>query len=405
MTNGTNPEAPAVDGRARGSNQSGLRAHNERAVLSLIRRHGEMAKADIARRTGLSAQTASVIMRALEREELVIREEPRRGRVGQPSVPMRLNPDGALSFGLKIGRRSIELVLMDFVGRIRARRVMRYSYPRVSETCDFVKAAHGELTAELDPSLRGRIAGLGVAMPFDLWSWAAEIGAPEEGMAPWRDFHVEAELARLTGVSVYMANDATGACAAENVFGRGDSADFVYFFVGAFAGGGIIINGDLILGRLGNAGALGSLPIPRRSGGAGQLIEFASINVLENLIRDAGGDPASIFEDETVWDGLGDILDRWIDDASYGLAYAVLASSAVYDFECAIIDGALPRPVLQRLIDATGTKHAALVQKGLSPIELRAGSVGPSARSLGAASLPLFARFLLDQRVPYAERG
>lgn len=49
----------------RGSNQRGLRAFNERLLLSLLRRHGPMAKAEIAQLTGLSAQTASVIMRKL----------------------------------------------------------------------------------------------------------------------------------------------------------------------------------------------------------------------------------------------------------------------------------------------------------------------------------------------------
>ncbi|EAU41582.1 Putative transcriptional regulator, ROK family protein [Fulvimarina pelagi HTCC2506] len=394
-----------VDGRARGSNQSGLRAHNERAVLSLIRRNGEMAKADIARRTGLSAQTASVIMRSLEKEELVIRDEPRRGRVGQPSVPMRLNPNGALSFGLKIGRRSSELVIMDFVGDIRVRRVERYSYPKVDEIRRFVEETHRELMAEIDPALRDRITGLGVAMPFELWSWAAEIGAPEEEMDSWRDFDVEAELSALTGLSVYVANDATGACAAENVFGGADCADFVYFFVGAFAGGGIVINGDLIPGRLGNAAALGSLPIPRTTGGAGQLIEFASVNKLEIMIRESGGDTSAIVGNQAAWDDLGDVLEQWIGEAAYGLAYAILSASAVYDFEQAVIDGAMPRPVLSRLIEATSERFDKLNHKGLSPVDLRPGSVGPSARVLGAASLPLFARFLLDQRVPYAERS
>ena len=59
------PEHAPFNTGARGSNQSGLRAHNERLVLSLVRRHGALAKADIARRTGLSAQTVSVIMRQL----------------------------------------------------------------------------------------------------------------------------------------------------------------------------------------------------------------------------------------------------------------------------------------------------------------------------------------------------
>lgn len=42
----------------RGTNQSGMRDHNERLVLSLVRQHGSLAKSDIARMTGLSAQTA-----------------------------------------------------------------------------------------------------------------------------------------------------------------------------------------------------------------------------------------------------------------------------------------------------------------------------------------------------------
>ena len=65
----TSAEATAL----RGSNQSGMRAHNERLVLSLVRTHGALAKSDIARMTGLSAQTVSVIMRALEQDGLLIK--------------------------------------------------------------------------------------------------------------------------------------------------------------------------------------------------------------------------------------------------------------------------------------------------------------------------------------------
>ncbi|RFC63134.1 ROK family transcriptional regulator [Fulvimarina endophytica] len=395
----------AVDGRSRGSNQSGLRAHNERAVLSLIRRHGELAKADIARRTGLSAQTASVIMRSLENESLVIRDQPRRGRVGQPSVPMRLNPDGVLSFGLKIGRRSSELVVMDFVGQIRSNRTIRYTYPRVSDIVAFVERGHKELTAEIAPVLRDRVIGLGVALPFDIWSWAEEIGAPPADVAPWRDFDAEAELSAITGLPVYAANDATAACAAENVFGGSDCANFVYFFIAAFAGGGLVINGDLVQGRLGNAGALGSLPIPRKDGGSGQLIEFASLNRLETAITESDGDPDLILDTEGDWSELSGTLDNWLNEASRGLAYAVLSACSVYDFEDAIIDGAMPRPILDRLVRQTRREYETLNRKGISPVRFRSGNVGVNARSLGAASLPLFARFLLDQRITSGEAG
>ncbi|TXH81688.1 MAG: winged helix-turn-helix domain-containing protein, partial [Rhizobium sp.] len=113
------PTPPAILDPTGGANQLGVRAHNERLVLSLVRRHDALSKADIARRSGLSAQTVSVIMRELEKDGLLSRDAPVRGRVGQPSIPMRLNPDAVLSFGVKIGRRSADLVLMDFVGGIR----------------------------------------------------------------------------------------------------------------------------------------------------------------------------------------------------------------------------------------------------------------------------------------------
>ena len=37
---------------AAGTNQSDMRARNERLVLTLIRRHGPLAKSEITRRTG-----------------------------------------------------------------------------------------------------------------------------------------------------------------------------------------------------------------------------------------------------------------------------------------------------------------------------------------------------------------
>ncbi|MFN6005862.1 MAG: MarR family transcriptional regulator, partial [Paracoccaceae bacterium] len=89
------PEAVAL----RGTNQSGMRDHNERLVLSLVRQQGALAKSDIARMTGLSAQTVSVIMRGLEEEGLLERGEPVRGKVGQPSIPMSLAAEGAFFFG------------------------------------------------------------------------------------------------------------------------------------------------------------------------------------------------------------------------------------------------------------------------------------------------------------------
>ena len=404
-------DAPPPIERMRGSNQSGLRAHNERAVLSLIRRHGVMAKADIARRTGLSPQTASVIMRVLEAEQLVLRDAPRRGKVGQPSIPMRLNPDGAFSLGLKIGRRSIELVLMDFVGTIRARRRRTYPLPKVDEIKAFVAQAVTEVLAPIDGHGRARVAGLGVAMPDALWDWAEELGAPAGEMDEWRHVDIAAEFAALTGQPVHLANDATAACAAEHVFGTSKCADYVYFFIGAFIGGGIVIDGDLVIGRSGNAGALGSMLVPRpdmaggRPGNYDQLINSASIHVLEKMMKAEGREPQDLWRVEGEWPELGPILDRWLAIAACGLAHAIVSATSVYDFECAIIDGSFPEDVRDRLVAETASALSRIRREGLSPVTIRAGTIGVTAREIGGASLPFFARFLLDHRVLYTEKG
>ncbi|HEU0222745.1 MAG TPA: helix-turn-helix domain-containing protein, partial [Paracoccaceae bacterium] len=55
----------------RGGDQGGLRAYNRRMILNVIRQHGAMPKAEIARVTGLTAQSASVIVNELLKEKLV----------------------------------------------------------------------------------------------------------------------------------------------------------------------------------------------------------------------------------------------------------------------------------------------------------------------------------------------
>src|SRR5580700_382338 len=139
------PPARGID-PSRGTNQSGVKLYNERLVLSLIRSNGSLSKTEIARRTGLSNQTSSVIMKQLESEGLLIKGTPIRGKVGQPSVPMFLNPEGAFSIGFKFGRRSADLVLMDFVGRVRQVLRETYAYPTPNELERFVRSGVAELT-------------------------------------------------------------------------------------------------------------------------------------------------------------------------------------------------------------------------------------------------------------------
>jgi len=226
-----------------GVNQRGVRNYNERLLLSMIQRHGEMPGSDLARRAGLSPQTVSVIVRKLESEGLLVRGEPQRGRVGKPSVPMALAADGVFSFGLKIGRRTADILLMDFCGTVQRQLQTTYHYPMPSTVFEFLESGLKTLTRELDARSVSRISGIGIAAPFEIWNWHESVGAPAEDFEQWKTIDFRQEVAKFSALPLSIVNDATAACRAEHIFGRGkEFRDYAYFFVGAFIGGGIVLN-------------------------------------------------------------------------------------------------------------------------------------------------------------------
>jgi predicted NBD/HSP70 family sugar kinase len=394
----TRGEAPRPG--TRGTNQSGMRAHNERLVLTLLRRNGPLPKAEIARLSGLSAQTVSVIMRALEADGLIARGAPMRGKVGQPSIPMRLVGDSAFFFGLKVGRRSMELVLVDFLGTVQARAREVHAWPTPDGALAFLRGALPALTAGLPDAARERIGGLGIGLPFHLWDWAGALGVPPAALEPWRTADLRGAIAAELDFPVFLENDASAACNAEIVFanrsGPEGVRDFLYAYVGYFAGGGLVLNGSLVTGRTGNAGALGSVPVPAPGGGSVQLLQVASLQRLEAMLRARGDDPAAMWDDWQDWRIDPGCLSAWIEGAAAGLAHAAAAAAALVDLEALVVDGWMPPAVRARLVRAIGTALGRIDRAGIAPIAVLEGAIGGDARALGAASIPLAMRYLVD---------
>ncbi|WP_210527838.1 ROK family transcriptional regulator [Rubellimicrobium arenae] len=387
----------AVRSLSAGVNQQGLRDHNERLILSTLQRHGPLPGSDLARIAGLSAQTVSVILRALEREGLIRRGPPQRGRVGKPRIPMGLAPEGAFSVGLKIGRRSADLLLSDFVGQVRAQLHTTYRWPVPSEVFAFLRQGLTAFHDALSTREAARIAGIGIAKPYEIWDWDEAIGAPTGALDAWRTVDYAAEIAAFSPLPVFLENDGTAACRAEQVYGRGrEFRDFAYFFIGSFIGGGVVLNHSVFEGAFGNAGAFGSLPVRGQDGRDRQLIDTASLFVLEDALDRAAMPTGRLWDQPQDWAGFAGPLDAWIGDTARQLARAAVTVCAVIDFEAVLVDGAFPADVRARLVEGIRAEVPRLDVRGLSPIRIEEGQVGGNARALGAASGPFFSRYLLN---------
>ncbi len=377
------------------ANQTGLRDQNARLVLSFIRRHGEMPSAEIARRSGLSAQTVSNIIRALESENLLTRGEALKGKVGKPSVPMALNPMGVLSLGLNIGRRAAELTLIDFKGEQIDARSMAYAYPVIEDVMHFLVSSIDDIFRHR-ASARSLLTGIGIAQPNRIWDWLESVKAPANAMQQWKSFDIGAAVKEQTGLDTVIENDATSACISELLLGRGNEFfDFAYIFVGAFVGGGLALNGNIVSGRSKNGAALGPLPVPDGNGGTTQLLNVSSLYALETEIRNAGRDPLELRNMDDDWSSIEQALVPWIERNGHYLAICCAAIASVVDIEAVMIDGAMPPDVCRRLTKSVRENYGKLDLTGLEDLQIEQGMVGRRARSIGAALLPIHSRYFL----------
>ncbi|MBA5689016.1 ROK family transcriptional regulator [Rugamonas apoptosis] len=395
-------EAVADNLRPRGSNQTGMRQFNERVVLQAIRLHGSLPKADLARLTTLSTQTVALIIARLSDDGLVMKLEPLRGKIGQPSVPIALKPDGAFSIGVKIGRRSLDVLLLDFVGEVRDRYSLGYRFPEPDQVFSTIAEQVRRMQASLAPALRSRIQGIGVAAPLSLGSWRELIGmAPEEG-GRWNRLDIARQIEADTGLPVRFAKDTAAACVAELVAGRGRSVkSFLYLYIDTFIGGGLVIDSHLHAGLHGNAGAIGSLPVGMAGADTGtppaQLLSTASLLGLENLFQQAGLDPLAAYDERATqgeWDAHST---AWVAQAANAIAMVVTNASCLLDLEGVIVDGSCSRALLERLMAGVSDALARYNWEGVQRPQIQMGTIGPDARALGGALLPLYANFAPDR--------
>ncbi|QFT59225.1 N-acetylmannosamine kinase [Sulfitobacter sp. THAF37] len=379
---------------ARRTDQSGLRNVNERLILSQLQRHGAMPGSDLARQTGLSAQTVSVILRKLKSDGLTRQGKPVRGKVGKPSVPIALNPLGALSVGCKLGRRSCDLIVMDFCGATLFKRNLTYDIAIPQTVFAFLADSYADARAQIGPKAAERLCGFGIAAPFEIWKWGASDGNTPEDFLSWKDLSFEEEVARFTDLPVFMLNDATSACWAEQLYGRGrDFSDYAYFFVSTFIGGGIVLNQSVYEGSRGNAGSFAPLRVGNRAGQTRQLLDVASVHVLEDALAKAGKDYRELWRQPQDWSRFEAEVSDWIDGAAHAIAQACMSACAVIDFEAVIIDGALPQDVRHRLVEAVRVKLPDEDSRGLLVPEVAEGVIGGEARALGAACDPIYSQF------------
>ncbi len=153
--------------------------------------------------------------------------------------------EGAVSLGIDIGGTRLRVAAIDPDGRI----VSRSSRTTPATDGEVLVATLVELLDELPPSPVG-IGIAGLVEPDGTVRYGPNIGV--------RDLPLAKRLRDATGREVAVANDASVAALAEQRIGAGKGArDVILLTLGTGVGGGVVVDGRLVLGTGGYAGEVG----------------------------------------------------------------------------------------------------------------------------------------------------
>lgn len=359
------PPSLRVADRNAGMNQVIARSLNERLIMSLLFQHDGLTRMQMGQRSGLSAQTISVQVRALERDGLVLRGEAVKGRIGPPTIPVSLNPDGAFSVGVNLGARNIDIVLINFVGEILHKSSHRFDHPQLQDIKQQLRDGVADAIASIAPEHSNRFAGIGLSLPADIDDFSPK-GAHDQISR----FDFEALLQDDFDASVFIQNDITAAASAESMFGVArDQHSYLFCHLGPRLTTRLILDDRIYSGEMLND-------------------HSKAAPVLQDALLDQR-------------DGIADTgptdLEGWIDQSAQELQSAFAAVRRFVDVDTLIVTGLCSAQITK---DITTKVQSNLDRSGsgdTSPSMLFS-KLGPWILAKGAASLSFHHRFMADSK-------
>ncbi|WP_194927596.1 ROK family transcriptional regulator, partial [Catenulispora pinisilvae] len=232
-----------------------LREMNIRTVWSVIEGGHPISRAEIARLTGISKPTVSVLLEELLATGLVTQSPDSARDPSHGAVFFGPKPDGVHALALDLGAHRLRGVLAGPGAAIAARRDVDVQ----GMDAPLMVAAAAELARELidaadvdAATVRHAVAGVpGVVDRHTGRVWQA-LNIPA-----LNGFAIATELEAAVGVPFTVENDIDLAALGENTHGTGAAAEsFAFLSVGTGVGAGLVLHGHLHRGHSGAAGEL-----------------------------------------------------------------------------------------------------------------------------------------------------
>lgn len=368
------------------TNDDAVASSNERSLLRLIWRHPGLSRSELTGLSDLTQQSVHRILDTLAERGIVLLGEPKPGLgSGQPSPMLQLNGGYAYSCGLSVTTDVIDMCIVDFSGKTLAESSILLWDRGMRKSLDLVReelAGHQQRLGLSQDRLFG--IGFGIAgVHLGGTSYNASLPLHE-----WSLIELGPILYELFGKPVWTMNGAKVGAIAEIMFGVGRHIkNLAYLSFNYGFGGGLISNGELLLGGHGNAGEFSQMYDHEEN-----LRRPALQYLMERLQRNKVNVPSISYLRKNFdpdWQGV----QEWVDEVTPAYNRLVNAIWAVYDPQAIVFGGQIPPDLAQMLVDRTEFFGRPRYGVSRPNPKLIISEIGSDAASMGAAMMPLSQNF------------
>jgi predicted NBD/HSP70 family sugar kinase len=382
---------PSAGPQLSGTNLERAGDHNQRVTLHAVRVNGPVTRTELVLKTGLTSAAIANITNRLLRDRLILRAGRILGGRGQPAGKFVINADSCFSVGLNVDRDHVTLVVLDFAGRVRARASREVCFASPATVRRFFQRSVGQLLAKAGIS-RDRLVGVGVSIPDDI---ARAHGGISSEYAAWVSVRVDELIGDVLNIPVFIENDAAAAAIGEMQFGAGHRyRSFFYLLVTAALAGGFVADGSYFRGANGRSGEIGWLRARGNAGEDGELQNLVSLSCVYGRLAERGFRVATPRGLMRLRPAGRLIVDRWIDDATEGLANSIVAINCLINPEAILIGGRLPAELVDRLAASLNRRMAEFAPQLPAIAPVARAETSDDAPAVGAAILPFSYRLL-----------
>jgi predicted NBD/HSP70 family sugar kinase len=373
-----------------------LRRLNRLRVIHALRDQGQISRAEIARRTGLSRSTVSSLVSDLQADGLVVeRGEPGAAhgtQGGRPPILLSFDASAGAAVGIDFGHSHLRVAVSDLSSRILAERAVPLDTDHAAEQgLDAAAELVAELLAEANLD-EAQVIGAGMGLPGPILQEDGLVGS--SAILPgWVGVRAVAEMRRRLDVPILVDNDANLGALAEAAFGAGqDASDLIYLKVASGIGAGLLLNGRLYRGTGGLAGELGHFLVDPnglvcRCGNRGCLETLAATGALVELLGRSHGDDMTV---QRMLDlaRAGDVgCRRVIADAGRAIGRAISMLINMLNPELVVVGGDLAAAGDLLLDGVRDSIARAALPSAAEAAEVVTGVLGERAQVLGAIAL------------------